>query len=116
MNKAIKLAIEKGGYLKNYGNGKPPAKYEITPYFLEVKYLVNSEKQKIPIERILVDPEFWLTLGKALEWSTTHHLDHVSVKMGFGRVGYEPKKHAHRYLDAKFEDREEEFWRSIIKG
>lgn len=64
MNEAIKLAIEKGGYNKVIWDDL----YE-QPNFQDGDggYFVNYEK-------ILMDKDFWESLGKALEWKINENL------------------------------------------
>lgn len=81
MNEAIKLAIEKGGWLsgKLYGGDYPYAPYGIAN--LEVLYgrifmnritktgLIGRRFQYWTTQEAILDPLFWQSLGKALGWN-----------------------------------------------
>lgn len=62
MNDAIKLAIEKGGYLK--GPYWWPAQ---KPNGIELRG-DDQDKEFRTSEQIVLDPLFWQALGKALGW------------------------------------------------
>lgn len=58
MNKAIKLAIEKGGY--KYGHGVD-GDYETDGW--SYQEIIDEARDKV-----ILDPLFWQALGKALGW------------------------------------------------
>lgn len=104
---AIKLAIEKGGYqLSDFG--KERVAKDIAQAEFWVKYW--SEKQRH--SGILLDPEFWKSLGKALGWYTGH--ENISL------AEYETKNWksiALRFFELKLSGgSEEEFWDNLLSN
>jgi hypothetical protein len=64
MNEAIKLAIEKGGYLNDHTKlgGDYRGASSDAMRVIEKAYAWRNS-------RILLDPDFWQALGKALGWN-----------------------------------------------
>ena len=92
MNEAIRLAIE-GGW---------------RPTFLTLRHLHNINDQEVVLE-----PEFWTALGKALGWTDCDGFTNSTVHLfhkGKCWSGY-----AHHYLDVRLTGGDEEaFWKGLL--
>lgn len=102
MNKALKLARENGYKLPD------PCDYE------GIKLYHKAET--------FTDPLFWQALGKALAWNDYDEVDDNFVVNGVGmthRLNQTPiplwQYHAHRWLDAHFEGKEDQFWKDLLQ-
>lgn len=99
MNEAIKLAIEKGGY-DNYSHVHPS---------------VREEAIELDSDRIILDPLFWQSLGKALGWKEPKFGIAIDRLPNFSY----PKAwlpYAHKYFDLALTDGDTEtFWQSLLK-
>lgn len=91
MNQAIKLAIEKGGYVADIG-------------WQETTYQGFNERN-----RIVLDPEFWKALGKALGWGKSELWENdINIPHW--------KLHALRFFELKLTGGDEEkFWSDLLQ-
>jgi len=106
MKKAIKLAIEKGGYDSN-PTGYNKLKADSPRY---------TDRQR---NSCVLDPEFWRSLGKALGWKDTFFKWEIWNKEE-GLPGYTNihnwERHALDYMHLVFTDGDtEKFWKELIK-
>jgi len=119
INKAIKLAIEKGGYVK--GGWDSGIKWN--PKFGEngIKSWNGSLPVYIAYAEIILDPEFWQSLGKALGWEEDEvvpydlsKLDKFEWIIRFHRLP-RWRFNAQRYFDLVLTGGDtEKFWNNLL--
>lgn len=92
MNEAIKLAVEKGGYIDK-------------PW---------SEMNGQPKQEIVLDPLFWHALGKALKWPEETAMCPLCESVTIG--GNYAASKAHEYFELKLSGGDtEKFWKELLE-
>lgn len=100
MNKAIKLAIEKGGY--------------VADELLAEKLKVGGNIFKVEIYPVILDPLFWQALGKALGWGGDGSLRSSDLEDYWIPISG-PKYFAHQHLDLLLTSGDtEKFWKELL--
>lgn len=113
---AIKLAIEKGGYLPRQGCSDLKSIITDVSGREFIWQNLNNRDVVTPSAEVFMDPLFWQALGKTLGW---FYKDGQPVAK---YLNNDPKRtpmpmhiyYAHRWLDARFDNKEDEFWKSLI--
>jgi hypothetical protein len=100
MTEAIKLAIEKGGYI--------PGQYVYKDLADDDLHTLSF----VPDEVHVLNPLFWQALGKALGWSEETNPAAGNPKLWYG----DWKQKAHQYLDLLLTGGDtEKFWKELTK-
>lgn len=109
MNEAIKLAIEKGGYLNDLpweAQKAPEQNIQIENGIMQFGTL-SGNHYGMPSAEVFLDPLFWKCLGKALGQG-----DFKNDETGQGSW----KFNWHRFIDHIAEGKDPElYWKEIIK-
>lgn len=71
------------------------------------EYLYYDGGSTFDYNSILLDKEFWVALGKQLGWQITNPIGNKIIPTW--------KFKAHQFLDARFEGREQEFFKELIE-
>lgn len=104
MNKAIKLAITKGGY--------PAIWYEKQQY---ARFEWQNSEDYLQEHDLVLDPEFWKCLGKALGWAEEQFYQATPSHSHLGETMPEAKWYFRNYMNViwDYQDRNE-FWNKLI--
>lgn len=104
----IKLALE-GGYepSPDFNMVYPNKHFICDDGSIAYTELDGKKLGIVDITEILLDKEFWIALGKSLGWPEKNKLGNESC--------YNWRGHALEFLDARFEGREQEFFKELIE-
>lgn len=108
MEKAIKLAIEKGGFQYEGLDGK-----------MRIPRSLEFVLENFDLDSLILDPLFWQALGKACGWEGSGRLlmPTSTVDQNYNHLITIWEYHALRFFEIKLTNGNEEvFWSNLLMG